>query len=88
MPVVVGTVLTRWKLHQRIISDPTATNYLLRSTKAFHDMGPVACHTQGLPSLWSATLDFDGDYSFFFSKKRFALRIVPAASKDTTSGAA
>jgi hypothetical protein len=51
-------------------------------------MGPAACHTQGLPSLGSATLDFDGDHSFLFSKKRFALRIVPAVSKDTTSGAA
>lgn len=87
MAVVLGTALTHWKLHQRIIGDPTATDYLLRSTKPFHDMGPAACHTQGLSSLGSATLDFDGDHSFLFSKKRNALRIVLAASKDATSGA-
>jgi len=88
MPVVVGTALTHWKLHQRIIGDPTATDYLLRSTKPFHNMGPAACHAQGLPSLGSATLDLDGDHSFLFSKKRGALRLILEASKDTTSFAA
>jgi hypothetical protein len=41
-----------------------------------------------LPSFGSAILDFDGDHNFLFSKKRDALRIVPAVWEHTTGVAA
>jgi hypothetical protein len=66
--------VTYWKLHQRIIGNPTATDYLLGSTESRHDMGRAACHTQGLPSFGSVVLDLDGDHYFLSSKKRSALR--------------
>jgi hypothetical protein len=66
--------VTYWKFDQRIIGNPTATDYLLGSTESRHDMGRAACHTQGLPSFGSVVLDLDGDHYFLSSKKRSALR--------------
>ena len=63
-------------------------NFFFRRPKALDDVAPGASSAQRIGPAGSSPFYFERDHNFLFSKRRFALRFVPAVSKHTTGVAA
>jgi hypothetical protein len=87
-PVFVERALTHRKMNLAFEIEVPAKNFFLGGAKSLDDMPVAAGPAQRFGALRCSSFHFDGDHNFLFSKKRHALRFVPAASKHTTSVAA